>query len=157
MKCMYLWNAPYDNSIHHWYLQILNNRYCLHCNHSLSKQINKYKHIVIPICPANTQCNNHIIITSKHCFNIIIRYLVRCVFAGCWLTSYSSIWVVTNIKALINGVYKVDPYDEHFRTRSMPWMTWLRTSPGHQHQCHWQRRTKRSSSSMKNNFYLVSS
>ena len=47
--------------------------------------------------PANTQCHNHVIITAKLCFDVIITCLLHCVFAGEFLGSH---WLKKNSAGL---------------------------------------------------------
>ena len=44
--------------------------------------------VAVDTTPAITQCNKHVIITSKRCFYVTITCLLRCVFAGMWYLAY---------------------------------------------------------------------
>ena len=70
--------------------------------------------------PVNTECIQHVIMMSKRHFDVIITYLLRCVFSP-----------INSAQEMRTLLMLTPKYSE--RSRSIPQllMIWLLTSPGH--------------------------
>ena len=64
------------------------------CVNTLSRGevLTRYLSLLVSTIPANTKCTEHVIVTTKRCFDVIITCLLRYVFAVMSPISFGEIW-----------------------------------------------------------------